>query len=517
MKCIAHIDLDCFYAQVEALRIGVDCRTEPYVLSQWGNLIAVNYPARAAGISRFETLREAITKCPEVKHSHVATYAIGDPVYRYHENPSKANHKVSLDPYRNASRRIFEVFNSFNGVTVEKGGVDEAFLDISELARTEMVQYASLSLEEFERQVCTFSKVYPDRTEEMLEFLKRLNIAEVEDLAPESSEENLRFLFAGAFVVQRIREKVRTVLNFDCSAGVAHNKMLAKCISAVFKPNQQTILLPSRTLGYLFDFKFTKLRPFGGKLGQAISEASEGSVTCGELWRFPLRQFQERFSTTQDPSQGEYLYKRVHGFCDHPVAPRSVSKTLLAEKVFSPHTADINILRMWFSVLSQELMDRLEDFGKTFGVTGHTVNVKLGKSGLADGSDVGNKTFPLPTPTTHEALLRTAVTFATHILQANPTKVNSVSMTIGDFRKAEKGHDALDSKQTTLDRFFQSRNRASAKRERASDSDTDSVLASSQPLTSTSLKGGTNGGVVRHVRDIPTLKPREVVVISDSD
>ncbi|RNC50410.1 DNA polymerase eta, partial [Trypanosoma cruzi] len=138
MRCIVHLDMDCFYAQVEAVRLGIDCRTEPYILSQWGNLIAVNYPARKCGIARFDTVEKAREKCPHVKVSHVATYAVGDTEYKYHENARKGTHKVSLEPYREASRKIFNILRSFEGVEVEKGSVDEAYLDVTLAAQREL-------------------------------------------------------------------------------------------------------------------------------------------------------------------------------------------------------------------------------------------------------------------------------------------------------------------------------------------------------------------------------------------
>ena len=143
MRCVVHIDLDCFYAQVEAQRVGVDCEREPFLLLQWGMPLAVSYPARAFGIVRAGHVAEAIALCPNVKYAHVATYKLGETVPRYHPDPSRATHKVSLLPYRNASRRIFSLFKSFRGVDVEKGGVDEAFLDVTVAANEAIVLLSS--------------------------------------------------------------------------------------------------------------------------------------------------------------------------------------------------------------------------------------------------------------------------------------------------------------------------------------------------------------------------------------
>lgn len=46
---IIHIDLDCFYAQVEHRRTNIE-RTRPLAVQQYSSLIAVNYAAREKGM-----------------------------------------------------------------------------------------------------------------------------------------------------------------------------------------------------------------------------------------------------------------------------------------------------------------------------------------------------------------------------------------------------------------------------------------------------------------------------------
>ena len=50
-RVVIHLDLDCFYAQVEAKRLGID-GSVPLAVQQWSGLIAVNYPARHKGVKR---------------------------------------------------------------------------------------------------------------------------------------------------------------------------------------------------------------------------------------------------------------------------------------------------------------------------------------------------------------------------------------------------------------------------------------------------------------------------------
>ena len=98
-RVIVHIDLDCFYAQVERVRLAIPGDT-PLAVQQWRGLIAVDYNARKCGITRHETVDAARQKCPQLRLVHVATYKNGEKHADYYPDPKPSTHKVSLDPYR---------------------------------------------------------------------------------------------------------------------------------------------------------------------------------------------------------------------------------------------------------------------------------------------------------------------------------------------------------------------------------------------------------------------------------
>jgi DNA polymerase eta len=93
LRVIALCDSDAFYAACEQVRLGID-PSLPLVVRQWDALIAVNYPARAFGITRMRNWREALKMCPELIIVHVATYKEGEQTPGYWENPDTATHKV---------------------------------------------------------------------------------------------------------------------------------------------------------------------------------------------------------------------------------------------------------------------------------------------------------------------------------------------------------------------------------------------------------------------------------------
>lgn len=70
-RCIVHLDMDAFYAQVESVRLGIDSRVQPYALEQWNNFLAVNYPAREFfGIKRMDSVWEGKRKVLEFHLQH---------------------------------------------------------------------------------------------------------------------------------------------------------------------------------------------------------------------------------------------------------------------------------------------------------------------------------------------------------------------------------------------------------------------------------------------------------------
>ena len=50
-RVIIHLDLDCYYAQVEQRRLHIP-DGQPVAVQQWGSLLAVNYAARKFGVER---------------------------------------------------------------------------------------------------------------------------------------------------------------------------------------------------------------------------------------------------------------------------------------------------------------------------------------------------------------------------------------------------------------------------------------------------------------------------------
>ena len=110
-RVIAHLDLDAFYASVELLR-DPELRGKPVIVSGSGPRAVVTtctYEARAFGVHSAMPASQARRLCPQA-----------------------ITIRPDFPAYRDASRRVWEIVRA-HVATVEQAGLDEGYLDLSEL------------------------------------------------------------------------------------------------------------------------------------------------------------------------------------------------------------------------------------------------------------------------------------------------------------------------------------------------------------------------------------------------
>ncbi|CBZ26810.1 putative DNA polymerase eta [Leishmania mexicana MHOM/GT/2001/U1103] len=442
MRCIAHIDMDCFYAQVEAVRLGVDCRVTPLVVAQWGSLIAVNYPARARGVKRFNNVAEAQALCPGLVVALSPSYRMGESVSQYHPHPVQDSYKISLEPYRHASRQVFSILAATPGIQVEKGSIDEAYIDVTEAARRELAEVraaaAGASLDPLADVMEPSTRLIEDRRAEMEAWFgaRGTSLAAVFDepmralvrgecgAELEGSRafcvgaddaayaERCLLLCAASRVVHRLRQRIYAELHYDCSAGIAHNRVLAKCISATHKPNQQTLLLPDRSASALFELPLSGVRGFGGKLGAAVSAVCGGVTECREAWLVPLAQLckldgacdvgdgedaeddtegrvgrlygrkrgraaspsmERNFQGLAAHTTSQYVFYRLRGLGGDTVADPALPRGMRASKIFHPACSSWSAAQLWMAPLAGELWHRFSEYESRYHKEGRSL------------------------------------------------------------------------------------------------------------------------------------------------
>lgn len=88
--------------------------------------------------------------------------------------------------------------------------------------------------------------------------------------------------------------RIKYIVGYQCSAGIAHNKILAKLACGLHKPNKQTIL-PQDGVPHLYkSLPIGKIKNLGGKFGNTLAEALQITY-MGELIQFTENQLTKKF------------------------------------------------------------------------------------------------------------------------------------------------------------------------------------------------------------------------------
>ena len=214
MRRILHIDMDAFFAAVEEQR-HPELRGKPVVIGGSGDptkrgvVSTASYEARKYGIHSALPLRTAYNLCPE---------AVFLP--------------VDYEEYSRVSGIIKTALKEMSSI-MEDVGIDEAFLDISEIDKT------------------------PDE------------------------------------IAQKIKNRIMEETDLTCSIGVASNKLLAKIASDMQKPDGFTMIEEKDIEGRIWPLPVRKLWGVGPKTEASLKNI--GINTIGELALMPIDRLVETY------------------------------------------------------------------------------------------------------------------------------------------------------------------------------------------------------------------------------
>lgn len=245
-KSIIHIDIDCFYAQVEMVR-NPELRTVPLGIQQKNIVVTSNYEARTYGIQKCMLVTEALKLCPNLKLVN------GE----------------DLQNYRSASNKIFAILLNWK-CPVEKLGMDENFIDVTNLVQEKLktVDIGTLTLS---------GHVY----------------SETSMGCPCGCHTRLRI---ATQIASEMRKKIFEELGFTTCAGIAHNKLLAKLICPLHKPNDQSTIMPEHAVGFMATLPSVRSIPsIGSKTTEAL--ISQKILSVSDLQQASLEVLKKHFSS----------------------------------------------------------------------------------------------------------------------------------------------------------------------------------------------------------------------------
>ncbi|MBO6584929.1 MAG: DNA polymerase IV [Gracilimonas sp.] len=216
--------------------------------------------------------------------------------------------KANFDAYKKASRQIREIFFEYTDL-VEPLSMDEAFLDVTE---------------------------------------------------------NHKDIPSATLIAKEVKKKIYEVTKLTASAGVAHNKFLAKVASDINKPNGLTLITPDRAEAFLEELDIKQF--FGvGKATQKKMHAV-GIKTGADLKKWSEIDLVKAFGKS-----GRFYYRIVRGIDHREVKPHRVRKSYGKERTFSE---DIDSLE-WIHNFLDELAQTISEGMKKINAAGKTITLKV--------------------------------------------------------------------------------------------------------------------------------------------
>ncbi|WYZ42227.1 hypothetical protein EsH8_V_001122 [Colletotrichum jinshuiense] len=360
LRVVALVDYDAFYAQYETVRLGLP-PSKPLAVRQWNAIIALNYPAKQQGLKRSISVDEAQRLCPDITLQHIPTWREGDEQWRYRSDilDHLTTDKASLEPYRDVSRKTIHLVKEMLPTTpaprIERASVDEFYLDLS-------AQVHEILLQRFPALKAHADE--PERNLPLPEFGDTLldwqDDASAPSLQSGNPEERMDWddvvLNIGASIVRDIRTEIKKRFKLTTSAGISHNKLLAKVASRINKPARQTILTHASAPSVLGKLKAAALPGLGGQLGQKLADIFE-SDSIFDLLQVPLATLRTQLGA----EQGLWVHRALRGDERGAVRARGEVQSLLSTKTFVPPIKNVQQACRWLRIFSMDLEARLRD------------------------------------------------------------------------------------------------------------------------------------------------------------
>lgn len=228
-RIVIAIDLDAFYVSACRKRdpslIGI-----PIGIQQKALVATISYEARAAGVAKLDSIKDAFKKCPDM------VLVNGE----------------DLTYFRQVSSQVWRLVRSIVWEKkVEKLGMDELFCDV-----TDMVDNHLYTLRNSSHVGRWFDLNAPGGSEKVAAYGFEYQAWPSDPpghLHPNEAAEHLQRnqpdwwqerMLVAARLAYYLRQRIADEVGLTCSAGIAPSKSLAKLVGALNKPNQQTAFCP---------------------------------------------------------------------------------------------------------------------------------------------------------------------------------------------------------------------------------------------------------------------------------
>jgi DNA polymerase-4 len=178
--------------------------------------------------------------------------------------------------------------------------------------------------------------------------------------------ENHINLPSATLIAKQIRKLIKKKTRLTASAGVAHNKFLAKVASDLDKPDGLSVILPEEAEDFLEQL------PIGEFYG--IGEATEAKMkSLGISTGADLKTWSELDLVNHFGKTGRYYYRIVRGIDLREVKPHRIRKSIGKERTFSEDIDNLGWIHSFLRELAEEVAENME----SKQVAGKTVTLKV--------------------------------------------------------------------------------------------------------------------------------------------
>ncbi len=178
--------------------------------------------------------------------------------------------------------------------------------------------------------------------------------------------ENHIELPSATLIAKKIRQKIKAKTQLTASAGVAHNKFLAKVASDLDKPDGLAVILPEDAEKFLEDLDIGEFH--------GIGDATESKMkSLGIHTGKDLKEWSEIDLVNEFGKNGRYYYRIVRGIDNRQVKTHRIRKSIGKERTFSEDMDDLG----WINNFLRELAEKISERMKEKNTAGKTVTLKV--------------------------------------------------------------------------------------------------------------------------------------------
>lgn len=305
MRIIAHLDMDAFFAAVEEREnpqyqgLGIVVGADPKSGLGRGVVSTSNYQARKYGIHSAQPISQAWRLAQSAMHNReLKTVFL----------------PVNMSFYEKVSDKIMGIIRKYVPV-VEQTSIDEAYLDLS---------------------FCLPESSDTDLSDSMNMYQESFQKAET--------------------LIYKIKTEIKEKEHLTCSVGIGPNKLIAKMVSARFKPDGLAVIKPDEVEKFLDPLSIGDIPGIGPKSEEFFHKKKIFKV-------LDLKKISKEQLISWMGKWGEDIYFKVRGLDDSPVAIEREIKSISEQETFEMDTLSATLLLDRLYKLAERVIDRMQSEG----------------------------------------------------------------------------------------------------------------------------------------------------------